>query len=60
MNSFKKIFTLAAVLAFTLVSSLSVFARNFDYIQQGEYAYYLDYRGGNAFYRGYLVFHMDD
>ena len=60
MNSFKKIFTLTAVLAFSLISSLSVFARNFDYIQQGEYAYYLDYRGGNAFYRGYLVFHMDD
>ena len=56
MNSFKKIFILAAV----LVSSLSVFARNFDYIQQGEYAYYLDNRGGNSFYRGYLVFHMED
>lgn len=59
MNSLKKFFVRIFV-SLAFICSAAAFANSFDYIHQGEYAYYLDTRGGNSFFRGYLVFHMDD
>ncbi len=47
------------ITAFTLVLCIftaAAFSAGLDYITNGEYAYYLDTRGGMNFLRGYLVF----
>lgn len=49
------------ILLIMLTQGLSFsYSKSLDYIQSGEYAYYIDSRGAMEFFRGYCLFRMEN
>lgn len=52
----KKIIVIVTLILFAVAPSI---CGSLDYLNSGEYVYYLDKRGGMDFFRGYIFFPMD-
>jgi hypothetical protein len=48
------------ILSLVLVFSNPLFAKNLDFIESGEYAYYYDTRFSDPYFRGYWFFHKEE